>query len=127
VEAARRALEVAQRVLEGLERVAAAGVRKVQRVMGLARGLGAQAAAEREARAQVVLRAEVERQQRAAAELRQREEAERARPVITQAQREAARARTASTWGGVEEAGRHAREASESSQRQQATERERQR
>jgi hypothetical protein len=108
VEAARRALEVAQRVLERLERAVAAGLQRVRRVMGLVRGLGAQAAAEREARAQeairqreaqeraqAVLRAEVERQQRDAAELRQREEAERAGPAIaTQAQREAARART---------------------------------
>jgi hypothetical protein len=130
VEAARWALEVAHGVLEGLERAAAAGVRKMQRVMGLARGLGAQAAAEREARAQeairqreaqAVLRAEVERQQRTAAELQQREEAERARPAIaTQAQREAARARTASVWGGVDEVGRKARESTEAARRQTA-------
>ncbi len=133
VEAARKAVEQAQRVLEGLERA-------VRRAMDLARGLGAQVvearqmrerelARQREAqeRAQAVLRAEVERQQRDAAELR-RQEAERARPAIaTQAQREAARARTASVWGGVEEAGRRAREASEASRRQQAAERESQR
>jgi hypothetical protein len=124
--AARRALEVAQRVLEGLERAAAAGVRKAQRVMGLARGLGSQVVEARQAREREAER-QREAQARAEAELRQREEAERARPAITQAQRDAARARTASTWGGVEEAGRRAREASEASRRQQAAERESQR
>ncbi len=85
LEAARRALEAAQRVLEGLERAA-------RRVLGLARGLGAQAAAEREERAQerereaarqreALERAAAKRrveQERIAAELRQRE-AEQAR------------------------------------------------
>ncbi len=117
-QAARVALEAARRVLDGLERAAAAGRRWVT---GLARGLGAQVAGEREERArqaqeraEAVRRAEQERQEaaqvaereRMVAELRQREAAQ-ARPAVTQAQREAAR--QGRVWGGVEEAGRQAR------------------
>jgi len=48
----------------------------------------------------------------------QQEEAERARPRVTQAQQDAARARTPSVWGGMEEAGRRARESTEAARRQ---------
>ncbi len=132
VQAAREVWEAARARVERLERAAMAGV---QWVAGLARGLGAQAAAAREreaerqrqerARAEAERRAEQGREARArqAAELRQRQEAERAqeRPEVTQAQRDAARAR--GVGGGVEEAGRRAREASEAARRQQAAER----
>jgi len=119
VEAARAAVARAQRVLGELERAAAAGVR---RVLGLARGLGAQvaevraerereAAQQREAqeRAEAERRAEVERQEQhrqAVERARQREQqgwsaeaywkrlTEEGRK-LTQADRDAARARTA--------------------------------
>ena len=98
-QAARVALEAARRVLDGLERAAVAGRRWVT---GLARGLGAQIAGEREERAR-----EAERE-RVAAELRKREAAQ-AKPAITQVQRDAARKRQ--VWDQVEEAGRQARTA----------------
>jgi hypothetical protein len=82
---------VAQRVLEGLERVLEAGVR---RVMGLARGLGAQAAAEREARVQEAIRQREELERVEAERRAELERQERVRVGITQAQRDAARART---------------------------------
>lgn len=106
-QAARVALEAARRVLDGLERAAAASVRHV---MGLARKLGAQIAGEREERAweaerqrqaqeraEAARRAEQERQEatrlaereRVAAELRAREAARQAGPVSV---RDAARA-----------------------------------
>ena len=117
-EAARAAVERAQRVVARLERAARAGVAWVR---GLAQGLGAQVveaqrAREREIerqrqereRVEAERRAELERREQARlAELR-RQEAERARPAMTQAQRDAARAR--GVWGKVEEAGRRARE-----------------
>jgi len=112
--------------LDGLERAAVAGRRWVT---GLARGLGAQIAGEREerareaerqrqaqGRAEAARRAEVERQEaarlaereRVAAELRKREAAQ-TKPAITQVQRDAARKRQ--VWDQVEEAGRQARTA----------------
>ncbi len=114
VQAARAALDVARRALEGLERAAAAGQRWVS---GLARGLGAQIAGEREERArQAELAAERQREAlardaaaRSAEQERARIAAEQAKPAITQEQRDAAR--QAGTWGRVEEAGRQAREA----------------
>jgi len=112
MQAARAALDVARRALEGLERAAAAGQRWVS---GLARGLGAQIAGEREERArQAELAAERQREalaRDAAARSAEQERiaAEQAKPVITQAQRDAAR--QAGTWGRVEDAGRKAREA----------------
>jgi hypothetical protein len=110
VQAARAALDVARQALEGLERAAAAGRRWVS---GLARGLGAQIAGEREERAR---QAEQQRQEaaraaereRIAAELSQRE-AEQAKPAVTQAQRDAAR--QSRVWDATEEAGRKARAA----------------
>ncbi len=81
VAAARQALEAARRTLESLERAAMAGV---QRVMSLARGLGAQAAAERERQAQAA-----ERQREAARQAehqRQEEQAQRARDKATKGQ-----------------------------------------
>ena len=135
-EMARRALAAAQEALARLERVAAVGVR---RVLDLARGLGTQAAAEREMRAQAVVReqearaqawaaqrAEMERaaaerraeQERIAAERRQREEA---------AQRQADLARRgadhrkatgrAGIWKEAEDAGRKLRQADRARQR----------
>lgn len=86
VQAARAALDVARRALDGLERAAAAGRRWVS---GLARGLGAQIAGEREERARVVAE-------------------QQAKPVVTHAQRDAAR--QAGTWGRVGDAGRGAQE-----------------
>ena len=126
VEAARMALDRARQVLERLRQ-------QVRRqVLGVALGLGRQAAAEREERereaerqrqerAQAVLRAERER---VAAEQR-RQEAEQARLTVTQAQRDAARTRSREVWGGVEETGRElrARDARKAG-RQQAVERE---
>ncbi len=117
VQAARAALDVARRALEGLERAAAAGRRWVS---GLARGLGAQIAGEREERAQQAeLAAERQREAlardaaaRSAEQERQQQAqmaAEQAKPAITQEQRNAAR--QAGTWGRVEDAGRKAREA----------------
>ncbi len=117
MQAARTALDVARRALEGLERAAAAGQRWVS---GLARGLGAQIAGEREERArQAELAAERQREalaRDAAARLAEQERqqqariaAEQAKPAITQEQRDAAR--QAGTWGRVEDAGRKAREA----------------
>lgn len=127
VQAAQRALEAARRALEGLERAAVAGAR---RVMGLARGLGAQLAADREERAreaelvrqeqarqEAARQAEQERQvaariaerERIVAELREREATRQAGPAVTQAQRDVAR--QGRVWGGVEEAGRQARAA----------------
>ena len=125
-QAARAALEVARRALEGLERAAAAGRRWVS---GLARGLGARIAGEREERARQAEQA-AERQRRAlaqqeaaraaeqerqtaariaereqiAAELRQQRAAQQARPVSV---RDAARA----YWERLAEEGRKAREA----------------
>ncbi len=113
MQAARAALDVARRALEGLERAAAAGRRWVS---GLARGLGAQIAGEREERARQAEQA-AERQRealardaaaRSAEQERARIAAEQAKPAITQAQRDAAR--QAGTWGRVEDAGRKARE-----------------
>jgi ATP-dependent exoDNAse (exonuclease V) alpha subunit len=117
VQAARAALDVARRALEGLERAAAAGQRWVS---GLARGLGAQIAGEREERAwQAEQAAERQREalaRDAAARLAEQERqqqariaAEQAKPAITQEQRDAAR--QAGTWGRVEDIGRQAREA----------------
>jgi hypothetical protein len=117
VQAARAALDVARRALEGLERAAAAGRRWVS---GLARGVGVQIAGEREERArQAELAAERQREalaRDAAARLAEQERqqqariaAEQAKPAITQEQRDAAR--RAGTWGRVEDAGRQAREA----------------
>ena len=109
VQAARAALEVARRVLEGLERAAALGRRWVS---GLARGVGAQIAGERDERARQAEQA-VERQRQAleAAHRAEQERQERARAAerVTQAQRDAAR--LAGTWSRVEDAGRKAREA----------------
>lgn len=115
VQAARAALDVARRALEGLERAAAAGRRWVS---GLARGLGAQIAGEREEQArQAELVAERQREaeelarQEAArrAEQERAAAAQRAQPPITQEQRDAARARA--VWDRTEEAGRQARAA----------------
>ena len=122
-QAAQRALEAARRVLEGLERAAVAGVR---RVLSLARGLGTQAAAEREQRAQeaerqrqqqerqeAARRAEQERQEAARLAEREQTAAEQRRHEV----QEQARSyrdkllRQGQVWGGVEEAGRRAREA----------------
>ncbi|MDQ2802320.1 MAG: MobA/MobL family protein, partial [Pseudomonadota bacterium] len=72
LEAAQRALEAAQRVLEGLERAA-------RRVLDLARGLGTQAAAEREARVQEAKRQRQERERAAAERRAELERQERAR------------------------------------------------
>ena len=128
-QAAQRALEAARRVLDGLERAAVAGV---QRVLGLARGLGTQAAAERERQAREAERErqQQERQEQARQEATRQEQARRidaahqeqarwtaqawqdqapSAPIVTQAQRDAAR--QAGVWGRVEEAGRRAREA----------------
>ena len=117
--AAQRALEATRHVLDGLERMASAGV---QRVLGLARGLGTQAAAERarqvqeaerdrreqerqeQARQEVARLAERERG-RSAAELRQQDVQEQARSYREKLMRQG------QVWGGVEEAGRKAREA----------------
>ena len=113
MEAARAALEAARWALDGLER-AAEGVR--ERMMGMARGLGAQIAGELRERARVAELARQEQAQQAAkrerdaaAQRAERERiaAEQARPAPTQAQRDAARARQ--TWDAVEEAGRRAR------------------
>lgn len=111
VQAARAALDVARRALEGLERAAAAGRRWVS---GLARGLGAQIAGEREERAQEIARQreaeELARQEAARrAEQERAAAAQRAQPPITQEQRDAARARA--VWDRTEEAGRQARAA----------------
>ena len=122
-EMARRALAAAREALEGLERAAAAGVR---RVLDLARGLGAQAAAERETRAQAAIREQEARMQawaaqraemeRAAAERR----AEQARIAAEQkrqreeAQRQAEQARAkgrVGVWRDVEETGKKLRQA----------------
>ena len=119
-QAAQRALEAARRVLDGLERAAVAGV---QRVLGLARGLGTQAAAERaqeaerqrqeQERQEAARRAEVEHQvaarlaerEQTAAELRRHEVQEQARSYRDKLLRQG------QVWGGVEEAGHRAREA----------------
>ena len=107
-EAARRVLETAQKALEGLERAAAAGVR---RVLDLARGVGVQAAAERAARAQAAAARLAEEQARIAVERRQREEAAQQQADLA---RRAADHRTATgragIWKGVEDAGRTARQ-----------------
>ena len=113
---ARRVLETARTVLEGLERATAAGVR---RVLDLARGLGAQGAAEREARAQAAIREQEARMQAWAAEqMRQREEV--AQRQAEQA-RHAADHRTATDragiWKGVEDAGRKLRQGDRERQR----------
>ena len=138
-QAAQRALDAARRVLDGLERVAVAGV---QRVLGLARGLGTQAAAEREQRAREAERErqQQERQEQARQEAARQEQARRidaahqeqarwtARAwqdqapsaptlMVTQAQRDAAR--QARVWGEVQEAGRRAREADRARQGQE--------
>ena len=128
-QAAQRALEAARRVLDGLERAAVAGV---QRVLGLARGLGTQAAAERERQAREAERErqQQERQEQARQEAARQEQARRidaahqeqarwtarawqdqapSAPMVTQAQRDAAR--QARVWSEVQEAGRRAREA----------------
>ena len=132
-QAAQRALEAARRVLEGLERAAVAGV---QRVLGLARGLGTQAAAERaqeverqrqeQARQEAARRAEVEREiaarraerEQTVAEQQRRELQEQARSYRDKLLRQG------QVWGGVEEAGRRARE---SDRARQGPERERSR
>ena len=119
-QAAQRALEAARRVLDGLERAAVAGV---QRVLGLARGLGTQAAAERaqeverqrqeQARQEAARQAEVERavaarraeREQTVAELQRRELQEQAQSYRDKLLRQG------QVWGGVEEAGRRAREA----------------
>ena len=98
-----QARDAARKALEGLERAAAAGVR---RVLDLARGLGAQAAAERETRAQAAIREQEARMQawaaqrvemeRAAAERRAEQEriaAEQRRQRDEAVQRQADRAR----------------------------------
>ena len=119
VQAAQRALEVARRALDGLERVATVGVR---RVLGLARGLGTEAAAERawQAREAERDRREQERQEQARQEAARLAERERGRSaaelrqqdVLEQAQLHRERLlRQGQVWGGVEEAGRQAREA----------------
>ena len=128
---ARRVLEGAQRALEGLERAVAAGVR---RVTGLARGLGVQAAAEREERAQAAIREQEARAQAWAAQRAAMERASAARLAEEQAriaaerrqgeeaaQRQADQVRRAvdhrtamgraDLWKGVEDAGRTARQA----------------
>ena len=108
---------MARRALEGLERAAAASRRWVS---GLARGLGAQIAGEREERArQAEQAAERQRQELArqkamrAAEQERQEQAriaaEQAKPAVTQGQRDAAR--QAGVWDRMEDAGRKAREA----------------
>ena len=121
--AARRMLEGARTVLERLERAAVAGVR---RVMGLARGVGVQAVAERDARAEAALREQAARAQawatqlaemkrtsaarlaaeqaRIAAERRQREEA-------AQRQADQVRAKSRDIWREVEDVGRKAEQA----------------
>ena len=129
VQAAQRVLEAARRALDGLERVASAGVR---RVLGLARGLGTEAAAERawQAREAERDRREQERQEQARQEAAREEQARRieavhqeqarwtaragqalapSAPTVTQAQRDAAL--RAGVWSRVEEVGRRAREA----------------
>ena len=120
-EMAWRVLETARTALERLERAAAVGVR---RVLGLARGVGVQAMAERDARAQAAIREQEMRAQawaarlaaeqaRIAAERRQREEA---------AQRQADLARRAADrradiWKGVEDVGRTAWQGDQARQR----------
>jgi len=131
VQAARVALDAARRAVEGLERAAAAGRRWVT---GLARGVGAQAVAEREARAreaervrqeqarqEAARRAEEERQarervaerERIAAELRRQEAARRAEPApqTSQARRDAARDAAGAFWNEEARQGRALREA----------------
>ena len=136
-DAARRVLETVRTVLEGLERAAAAGVR---RVLDLARGLGAQGAAERETRAQAAIReqeaqmqawaaqrAEMERaaaerraeQARIAAEQRrQRDEAvqRQADPARHEADHRTATGR-AGIWKEAEDVGRKLRQADRARQR----------
>ena len=122
-DAARRVLETARKALEGLERAAAAGVR---RVLDLARGLGAQVAAEREARAQAAIqeqemraqawaaqRAEMERaaaerraeQERIAAEQRRQREGKQRQAEQARAQRQV------DVWRGIEDDGKKLRQA----------------
>ena len=123
VQAAQRALEATRRVLEGLERVAATGV---QRVLGLARGLGTQVADERERQAREAEREQQrERQEQArqeAARLAEREQGRTAAELRQQDVQEQARSyrerlmRQGQVWGGVEEAGRKAREANRARQ-----------
>ena len=109
---AQRALEAARRALVELERVATAGVR---RVLGLARGLGTQAAAEREWQARQAERERQEQerqeaarrteQERTAAEQRRHEVQEQARRYREELMRQGR------VWGEVEEVGRKARTA----------------
>ena len=131
VQAARAALDVARRALEGLERAAVAGRRWVS---GLARGVGAQIAGEREERArQAEQAAERERQAQEAARQERARLAEVAvqeqvlwtaragqvlppgpqtpspGPAATQSPPDAGR--KAGVWGEVEDVGRKAREA----------------
>lgn len=116
VEAARVAVEQAQRVVERLEQAARAGMAWVRE---LAHGLGAQAAEARRERERVEAerRAELERREQARLEELRRQEAERDAPRITQAQRDASRSRAHEMRGGREQ---EAREAA----RRQAVERE---
>ena len=110
VQAAQRALETARRALDGLERVASAGVR---RVLGLARGLGTQAAAERArqdaAREEQARRLEAAQQEQARWTARAGQALAPSAPTVTQAQRDAAL--RAGVWARVEEVGRRAQEA----------------
>ena len=109
LEAARQALGVAREGVAALERQMAAGVRWVS---GLARGLGAQLAGERQAKAleaerqkqalELVVRAEQERQRAKLAR-------EQAQPAVTLEQRDTER--QAGVWDRLAEAGRRAREA----------------
>ena len=81
-EIARRVLEAAQRALAGLKRAAAAGVR---RVLELARGVGVQAVAERDARAEAAIREQAARAQAWAAQLAEMQRASAARLAAEQA------------------------------------------
>ena len=117
VQAARAALDAAHRALKGLERAAALGRRWVS---GLARGVGAQIAGEREERARQAEQAAERQRQRQALEAahqaeQERQERARAAERVTQAQRDVAR--LAGTWDRVEDAGRKAREADRARQR----------
>ena len=109
VQAARAALDVARRALEGLERAAVAGRRWVS---GLARGVGAQIAGEREERArlaEVAVQEQVLWTARAGQVLPPGPQTPSPGPAATQSPPDAGR--KAGVWGEVEDVGRKAREA----------------
>ncbi len=90
LEVARKAMELARERVGELERVAKAGVRAV---MGLARGLGASIAAERQRQEQERQRqaAELQERQRIEAQRAELARQEQARKMVDQQQRDAAR------------------------------------